>query len=198
MTADQRFERDLPDLLAQLAPGPTPDYRDHVVQQTARMRQRPGWTFPERWLPMSAVTSRMAALPRVPVRFAPMVALILLVLALVAVAAIGSRPRGPAPFGHAENGLVAYAAGGHIYTLDPATGAATALTADPGTDSAPVFSRNGERILFQRALNGSSSLVTVRPDGSDPIAVTPVAWSEIATYEYLAGRPPDRVRVRTG
>jgi hypothetical protein len=38
MTSDRRFEQDLPDLMAQLAPRAVPDYRDDVVQQTARMR----------------------------------------------------------------------------------------------------------------------------------------------------------------
>ena len=51
MTADHRFEQDLPDLGAARATA-RPDYRDDIVQQTARMRQRPAWTFPERWLPM--------------------------------------------------------------------------------------------------------------------------------------------------
>ena len=36
--------------------GPMPDYRDDIVRQTARMRQRPAWTFPERWLPVSVIT----------------------------------------------------------------------------------------------------------------------------------------------
>ena len=52
MTTDRRFESDLSDLLAELAPRRTPDYRDDVVRQTARTRQRPAWTFPERWLPV--------------------------------------------------------------------------------------------------------------------------------------------------
>ena len=64
MTSERRLEQDLPDLLARMATGPTPDYRDHIVQQTARMRQRPAWTFPEGWIPMSAVTSRLATAPR--------------------------------------------------------------------------------------------------------------------------------------
>ena len=50
---DDRFEKDLPGLLAELAPRAKPDYRDDIVRQTARTRQRPAWMFPERWIPMS-------------------------------------------------------------------------------------------------------------------------------------------------
>ena len=33
-----------------------PDYRDDLIRRTARTRQRPAWTFIERWLPMSVIT----------------------------------------------------------------------------------------------------------------------------------------------
>ena len=46
MTSPRRFEQDLPALLAGLYLAGTPDYRDDIVQQTARVRQRPAWTFP--------------------------------------------------------------------------------------------------------------------------------------------------------
>ena len=65
MTSDRRFEQDLPDLMAQLAPRRVPDYRDDIVRQTARTRQRPAWTFPERWLPMDITLAPARGRPRV-------------------------------------------------------------------------------------------------------------------------------------
>jgi len=65
MTTERRLERDLPQILGDLAMGPYPDYIDDVLATTAQRRQRPAWTFPERWLPMDIVTSRVptAAFP---------------------------------------------------------------------------------------------------------------------------------------
>ena len=107
MTSDRRFDQDLPDLLAQLARRRHPDYRDHIVQQTARMRQRPAWMFPERWLPclpspLVRPHSRGSTAGRRP----PCCGLLALVVGALLVA--GSRPRVPPPFGLAANGLVAY------------------------------------------------------------------------------------------
>ena len=105
MTSERRFDQDLPDLLAQVAQAPAPDYRDLIVQRTARTRQRPAWTFPERWLPMSAVTSRAAVAPRFPLRIVGVVALLLIALIVGAVLFAGSQRHLPAPFGPARNGL---------------------------------------------------------------------------------------------
>jgi len=44
------------------------DYLTDILIQTVASRQRPAWTYPSRWLPMSVITSRAAAVPRVPVR----------------------------------------------------------------------------------------------------------------------------------
>ena len=68
MTSFDRFERSLPALFDELATPRIPDYYDDVMARTAATRQRPGWTFPERWLPMSALTRRFAAAPRIPWR----------------------------------------------------------------------------------------------------------------------------------
>ena len=59
MTAEQRLERDLPSILDEIVMGPYPDYIDDVLSTTARGRQRPGWTFPERWLPVEITTTRV-------------------------------------------------------------------------------------------------------------------------------------------
>jgi len=106
------------------------------------------------------------------------ISLALLIALLVAAAAvfIGSQPRLPAPFGVARNGLIAYAAGGDIYTADPVNGIATAIVSGPETDAGPRFSRDGTHVVFERKLNGETGLgqlVVARSDGSDLTVVTP-------------------------
>ena len=51
-----------------LAMGPYPDYIDDVLATTAQRRQRPAWTFPERWLPMVDVARQPVLAPRLPWR----------------------------------------------------------------------------------------------------------------------------------
>ena len=117
MTAPERFEQDLPRLLAQLAPGTRPDYRDSLVETVERTPQRPAWTFPGRWLPVDITAQRVgpASAFRVPIT-------LLLVAALLGVAlfaiAVASRPDLPAPFGPAENGRIVYASAGDLYVLE--------------------------------------------------------------------------------
>jgi Tol biopolymer transport system component len=190
MTSERRFERDLPDLLAQLALGPEPDYRDHIIRQTARMRQRRAWMFPERWLPMTAVTSRAAAAPWIAWRTVGLVALLLLALVAGALLIAGSQQRFPMPFGRAANGLVVYAADGDIFTTDPASGIDTLVVGGPETDVGPVWSRDGTHFAFERKVDGVAAegrLYVARSDGSELIAVT----AEPATYLTSYAFSPD-------
>ena len=109
MSSSTRYERRLPELLDELAAPRTPAYFDDILGQVGRTRQRPGWTFLERWLPMSAVSQRLAAAPRVPLRAVVVTALLLIALAVgLALLAGSQRPAVPAPFGPAANGLIAF------------------------------------------------------------------------------------------
>ena len=65
MTTPMRHERELSPILADLAMAPYPDYVDNVLGRTGRMRQRPAWTFPGRWLPMD-ITTRTIPTARLP------------------------------------------------------------------------------------------------------------------------------------
>ena len=53
-----RFERRLPEILTRISAPQVPDYTDDILGLTARRRQRPGWTFPGRWLPMDIAAPR--------------------------------------------------------------------------------------------------------------------------------------------
>jgi len=186
MTSEQRFERDLPALLADAGLGPRPDYRDDIVRQTATMRQRPAWTLPERWIPMSVTSSRVASAPRVPLRLIAVAAL--LILAIVAVLLVsGSRNHVPAPFGLAANGLIAYSKNGDIYTVDPNTGLATAVVTGSDDDSNPAFSLDGTRMVFLRASPSGldeGRLVVASVDGSHPVVITPAALPHPSWYSF--------------
>jgi hypothetical protein len=67
MTASERFEQQLPELMAELAPARVPDYFDDMLRQSARTRQRPAWSVLERWLPMGVI-ARTSTVRQVPWR----------------------------------------------------------------------------------------------------------------------------------
>jgi dipeptidyl aminopeptidase/acylaminoacyl peptidase len=187
MPAD-RFERQLPALLTELAEPQTPDYFDDLLGLTARTRQRPAWTFLERWLPMVDIARQPLVARRIPLRTVGLGLLILgLLLAAVAAFVVGSRPRVPAPFGPAGNGLVAYAKDRDIYTADSATGTATAVVKGPETDLRPVFSLDGTRLSFERKANGEIGpglLYVANADGSGLTKVTPEPLVAINSYTF--------------
>jgi len=166
MTADPRLERTLPGILADLGAGTAPDYVDSLLGRTAATRQRPAWVFPERWLPMSAISERTAAAPRVPWRAVGVLALLILVLVAVAVAIGGQQRRVPAPFGPAANGVIPYVSGGDIYLGDPVTGATRLLVGGPEIDSAAGFSPDGTRIAFFREAGAFLGIFAANDDGS--------------------------------
>jgi Tol biopolymer transport system component len=187
MTSEQRFERDLPALLADVGLGPRPDYRDDIVRQTATMRQRPAWTLPERWLPMSVLSTRVASPPRVPLRLLAVAAL--LIVAIVGVLlVVGSRSRVPAPFGVAANGLVAFSLAGDIYTVDPSgTTSAKAVVTGNDDDSDPAFSLDGTKMVFLRASPTDPNrgrLVVASVDGSHQMVITPDPLQQPARYSF--------------
>jgi Tol biopolymer transport system component len=186
MTSERRFEQDLPALLAEVGLGPRPDYRDDIVRQTATMRQRPAWTLPERWLPMSVLTSRVASPPRVPLRLIAVAALLIVgIVAVVLVA--GSRQRVPPPFGLAANGDIAYSSNGDIYRVDPTTGVGTAVVSGSDDDSGPVFSLDGTRLVFLRTSHSGRNedrLVVASVDGSHQVVITPDPMAKPSWYSF--------------
>lgn len=178
MSDQLRLDRQLPALLEDLYLGGTPDYRDQALAAVARTRQRPAWSFPQRWLPMTDIATRPATVPRFPLRTVVVLAL-LAALAVAAIASIGSRqPRElPPPFGPARNGLVIFSRGGDVYTGDHASGQSRALLAGPEIDRAPLVSPDGTRILFRRAPAGSDrdahALAMVNVDGTGLRIIAP-------------------------
>ena len=182
MNMTDRFESELAAWLIDTAVPMTLDDIDPIVELTAGVRQRPGWTFPGRWLPMRATTlGRQLRTP--PLRVvAVLAALLILVAALLAIRA-GSQPNVLDTFGLARNGLVVYGAGGDIVTVDPETGVTATLVGGVDDDAVPVFSRDGTRIAFTRSVAGEQTLFIVAADGSglrqltDPTDIVGPTWS---------------------
>ena len=186
MSSERRFEQELPGLLDDLYVGPMPAYRDDLLQQTARIRQRPAWSFLERWLPLVDITRQPVLAPRLPWRAIGVgLAVLALLLALVATLVVGSRPSLPTPFGPARNGLIAYAGSDGIYTVDAVTGNSTAIVKGPG-DTDPRWSRDGTRLAFKRQDVGSGTglLYVVKADGSGLTQVTPQPLPAIESYTF--------------
>jgi hypothetical protein len=187
MTTDRHLERDLPAILGEIAMGRYPEYIDDVLATTAQRRQRPGWTFPERWLPVELVKSR-APVARLPWRQIGVLAIIAVLLAAMLAAFVGSRQqRLPPPFGVTANGLVAYVQGGDIYTADPITGLEKAVVTGPETDLRPIWSLDGTRVVFERKVNGDTGpgwLFVANQDGRGLIRVTPEPLLGLVDYTF--------------
>ena len=186
MMPTDRFDRQLPVLLDELAQPRTPDYFDDLLRQTARTRQRPAWTLIERWLPMVDIARQPVVAPRIPLRSIGLALLLIgLLIAALAAVVIGTRPKVPAPFGPAENGLVAYAKDGDIYTVHPITGDSEAIIKGPELEEAPLYSRDGTHILFQRGvLGGLAQLYVARSDGRDVRMLTPTPLVELGKHNF--------------
>ena len=167
MNGNDRLERELTTWFADTATPRTPDWTADILAVTQTMRQRPRWSFPTRWLP-AAVVPRLPRLTvgPVPWRTIALLAAVVLLLAAAVALYVGSRPRLPAPFGPAENGLVAYAELGGIWTVDPLTGVRKKVVTLTGGNDAPRFSRDGARLAFLRGATGRQSLAITNVDGS--------------------------------
>jgi len=196
MTSLPRVERNLPALLEDLYLGSTPSYRHDLLAAVGSTRQRPAWSFPERWLPVD-ISNRIAIAPRLPARAIALALLILALLVAGVIGYIGTHPsRLPAPFGPARNGALVYALDGDIYSADPVSGASRAITSGAGIDRKPTVSPDGTRVAFLRgkSMTGDAfDLVIANLDGTDARVVStatisdgdPFAWSPDGTFILL-------------
>ncbi len=191
MSAHDEFDLRLTDLFDELAAARTPDYLDEVRATARRSRQRPRWSFPARWLPVDVAIAPPMALGRL----AWLLIVIGILGALAVAAVVGSRPRLPAPFGPAANGLVVVDDGSHIAVVEPDGSARRVLTSGTGIDTHPSFSLDGRRIAFLRRSGGIRSLVVTATDGQNPQILASPAAREGAIHQEAAAWSPDGTRL---
>ena len=194
MTTPTRLERDLP------PPGrPGDGIRPRLPRRRPRSdraatRQRPAWTFPERWLPMTDITTRQAVSPRVPFR---------------AIGVALGHPRAPCRSGirlrghasDAASGTVRprgqrsdpYVSNGNLYVGDPTTGATRLLVDGPQDIGVPQFSPDGTRVAFlqtaQAAGRDPVDVYVVRADGSGLQRITAASLPD---WQWLGWTPDGR------
>ena len=193
MTTFERLESDVPMLLDELAPPHRPEYLDAVFGRTAGARQRPAWTFADRWLPISAVTTRTATLTRFPARAIVLAILALLAIALAGVFLVGALRSSELPaFGIAGNGRIAYANGNDIYAFDPTTGTSRPVITGPDLESAPRYSPDGSKLAFRRQTADAFDLVVTSADGSNPVIVGALPITYFSGYEQFEWTPDGR------
>jgi hypothetical protein len=170
MTMPRRSTRDVSTLLAELYDAGTPDYRDDLVQRIAATRQRPAWTFPERWLPMDIAT-RAVPTARFPWRALGVLALLASLVAVGLAAYIGSQPRLPAPFGLAANGGLVYVAAGDVVVRDTIDAPPRPIVTGPDVETAALYSPLGDRIAIFRQVEGGEDLWVGDANGQDLIRI---------------------------
>jgi hypothetical protein len=171
MTAFDRFEARLPELMADLAAPRVPDYVDDMLAQAGRTRQKPAWASLERWLPVDIIAQTSAIRGRTPA-LRPIVLFVILALAVVggAILFAGTQQRKlPPPFGPAANGTILIGtADGDIATFDPISGETEVVIGGPEVDAHPLFSHDGQRFAFIRRSSGVLEILMVADaDGSN-------------------------------
>ncbi|HET9757149.1 MAG TPA: hypothetical protein VFP66_11650 [Candidatus Limnocylindrales bacterium] len=186
MTPVDRFERDLPNLLAELiVPTAAGDLTD-ALDRIAGVRQRPAWTLLERWLPMDAPFSGRVAPAMRPAW--PIIALLVLAAMAGAILLVGSRQqRLPAPYGPSANGAILYSANGDIYIADANGGNSRVLIGGEGVDHAPVLANDGTRFVFFREVSTDHfALLGAKVDGTE---IQQLARSDVAQPSWVDWSP---------
>lgn len=178
-----------------------------VLARTARTPRRSAWRIPERWFPVSTITTRVEGASQFPWRTVGVISLLVLALAVGALL-VGSRAKPlPAPFGPAHNGALSYSVNGDILALDSPTGTPQTIVQGATFDSGALFSPDGTRLVFVRGEMASdkAELWAADADGSHQqrLAATPViGWAEWSPREdtvavTLDGSPATIRMVRT-
>ena len=181
MTTNERFERTMSAWLSDDATFRVPDHLGEVLAVTRETPQRPAWSSLERWLPMDTTfRPRLFTLPSGARLIA--VAALLLLIAAIAIFAVGSQQRLPPPFGIARNGIVMTSQNGELFRVDPVTAESTPLGLGAGFDFSPIFSRDGTKFMFLRSDGPLTepailTLYVANTDGSGLRAVTPLTES---------------------
>ena len=208
MTAFDRFDRVFEDVLADVAQPTYPDYIDDVLTRATTGSQRPAWTFPERWLPMSTIARPASLAPGLPWRNVGLLALLALLAAALLAVAIGTQTRLAPPFGPAANGQILYMADGDIYSRADIDSRAHVVIGGDELDVYPFFARDGSRFAFIRVDQEETEttpeiarVFVADPNGANmrdvfgPATIVDAAWSPDSTELAILDEVDDATRL---
>jgi Tol biopolymer transport system component len=137
------------------------------------------------------ITTEAVPTARGPWRLIGALALIGILIAVAAVAYVGSRPPEPAlpapPFGLAANGSIVIEQAGDILRIDRDSGQTTPLIAGPEVDARPAFSPDGAKLAFERTIDeasGLKALMVADPDGSNAVQATVEPLMELHSWGF--------------
>jgi WD40-like Beta Propeller Repeat len=185
MSAIRPLETRLPDVLEELSAPRTPAYFDGILGQVGRTRQRPRWTFIERWLPVTTISERLATTPRVQTRLVLAVVMLLLALAVSALLIAGSqRPSVPAPFGVAGNGTIVFVDPTGAINVGASTDGQSRIIVPGSGHSKPVFSPDGRWLAYLHDENGATDVVVSGPNGESPRVLNGKAAGSIGHFGW--------------
>ena len=188
MTTDRSSRARAARVLGRHRRGPASPTTSTTSSATAsHRRQRPAWTFPERWLPVDIVTQPA------PTAGLPWRRLGILALLARHPRRAPSRPMSArnhdcrAPFGTAANGLVAYDDGRrHLHDRPDEWGRPDGDRHRPRDSTCePIFSRDGTRIAFERTVKRllrPRAVRRVSADGRELIPVTREPVEKLAEH----------------
>ena len=201
MTTRDEFDRHLAAWFEASAPSSEPELLlGQVLARTARTRRRPAWRIPERWIPMSAITTRSAKVSQVPWRTLGLIALLAVALIGGALLIAGTRrPPLPPPFGVAGDGKIFDSIDGDIFVRDSPTATKTALLAGSTVDDIPIMAYDGSKFVFTRQQDGRGELWIADADGShqrrldQPFStISWIDWAPSGSDVYVANENGQR------
>lgn len=144
--------------------------------------------------------AQLGAVPRAVIVFATIVLLALATATAIAIGASNSTSL-PAPFGAADNGLIAFTYAEDIYVVKPDGTNLRQTTATPQVEEGPSWSRDGKRLAYWSGTDeGPTDLIVTDAEGQDPVVIAHVegevtgeAWSEDGSEIMFSAVVPDLV-----
>jgi WD40-like Beta Propeller Repeat len=176
---NESIDRALDDWLHEKPQNGTREGLERTLAATRRVGQRPGWTFPERWLPMQLTLARTQSLRPI----LAIVMLALLIAASVAAALFVGSQQHQSPL-LIRNGVIALGKDGDILVADRPGGDLRPLVAGPEDDHSPTFSPDGTRLAFLRDTPQGSFLMAADADGTDAVAIPLPESSELGYWSF--------------